>query len=167
MSDSEETIWDPISSLGRVMPPSWLRARFLPVVFLANEEELTGKTFTTSLNTTNPNTYRYMKFIFLWTSPLMRLQSLHPVGGGGGVRDKDIPILHPTKVLPIRVHLLSCLFLPFHHRFQLNVVHYTTIRDCLLQYVQKKYQIGCSLFDSGSLWCLLFDIERKLWWLDF
>ena len=48
--------------------PEWLRARFLPVVFLANEEELTGKTFTTSLNTTNPNTY--VKFIFLRTSPL-------------------------------------------------------------------------------------------------
>ena len=48
--------------------PEWLRARFLPVVFLANEGELTGKTFTTSLNTTNPNTY--MKFIFLRTSPL-------------------------------------------------------------------------------------------------
>ena len=48
--------------------PEWLRARFLPVVFLANEEELTGKTFTTSLYTTNPN--KYMKFIFLRTSPL-------------------------------------------------------------------------------------------------
>ena len=48
--------------------PEWLRVRFLPVVFLANEEELTGKTFTTSLNTTNPNTY--VKFIFLRTSPL-------------------------------------------------------------------------------------------------
>ena len=48
--------------------PKWLRARFLPVIFLANEEELTGKTFTTSLNTTNPNTY--MKFIFLRTSLL-------------------------------------------------------------------------------------------------
>ena len=49
--------------------PEWLRARFLPVVFLANEEELTGKTFTTSLNTTNPNPY--VKFIFLRTSPLI------------------------------------------------------------------------------------------------
>ena len=49
--------------------PEWLHARFLPVVFLTNEEELTGKTFTTSLNTTNPNTY--VKFIFLLTSPLM------------------------------------------------------------------------------------------------
>ena len=68
MSDSEETIWDPISSLGLVMPPEWHRARFLPVVFLANEEELTGKTLTTSLNNTNPNTY--IKFIFLRTSPL-------------------------------------------------------------------------------------------------
>ena len=48
--------------------PEWLRAWFLPVVFLANEEELTGKTFTTSLNTTNPNTN--MKFIFLRTFPL-------------------------------------------------------------------------------------------------
>ena len=48
--------------------PEWLRARFPPVVFLTNEEELTGKTFTTSLNTTNPNTY--VKFIFLRTSPL-------------------------------------------------------------------------------------------------
>ena len=36
--------------------PEWLRARFLPVFFLANEEELTGRTFTTSLNTTNANT---------------------------------------------------------------------------------------------------------------
>ena len=48
--------------------PEWLRARFLPVIFLANEGELTGKIFSTSLNTTNPNTY--MKFIFLRTSPL-------------------------------------------------------------------------------------------------
>ena len=48
--------------------PEWLRARFLPVVFLANEEELTRKIFTTSLNTTNPNTY--VKFIFLRTSPV-------------------------------------------------------------------------------------------------
>ena len=44
--------------------PEWLRARFLPVFFLTNEEELTGKTFTTSLNTTNPNTY--VKFISLF-----------------------------------------------------------------------------------------------------
>ena len=48
--------------------PEWLGAWFLLVVFLANEGELTGKTFTTSLNTTNPNTY--MKLIFLRTSPL-------------------------------------------------------------------------------------------------
>ena len=48
--------------------PEWLRTRFLGVVFLANEEELTGNTFTTSLNTTNPNIY--VKFIFLRTSPL-------------------------------------------------------------------------------------------------
>ena len=55
--------------------PEWLRARFLPVAFLANEEELTGKTFTTSLNTTNPITY--VKLIFLRTSPLKsRLQFL-------------------------------------------------------------------------------------------
>ena len=48
--------------------PEWLRTRFLRVVFLANEEELTGNTFTTFFNTTNPNTY--VKFIFLRTSPL-------------------------------------------------------------------------------------------------
>ena len=47
--------------------PEWLHARFLPVVFLTNEEELTGKTFTTFLTTTNPNIY--VKFIFLRTSP--------------------------------------------------------------------------------------------------
>ena len=52
--------------------PEWLRARFLPVAFLANEEELTGKSFTTSLKTTNPITY--VKFIFLRTSPLSKLQ---------------------------------------------------------------------------------------------
>ena len=52
--------------------PEWLRARFLPVFLLANEEELTGKTFTTSLNTTNPNTY--VKFIFLRTSPLINFR---------------------------------------------------------------------------------------------
>ena len=34
--------------------PEWLRARFFWVVSLANEE-LTGKTLTTFLNTTNPN----------------------------------------------------------------------------------------------------------------
>ena len=50
--------------------PEWLSARFLPVVFLANKEELTRKIFTTSLNTTNPDTY--VKFIFLRTSPLTR-----------------------------------------------------------------------------------------------
>ena len=49
--------------------PEWLRAWFLPVVFLTNEEELTRKTFTTSLTTTNPNTY-YVKFIILRTSTL-------------------------------------------------------------------------------------------------
>ena len=37
--------------------PEWLHARFFQVVFLANEGELTGKTFTTPLNTTNLNTY--------------------------------------------------------------------------------------------------------------
>ena len=62
MSDLEETIWDPMSSLGR----EWPRAPFLSGVFLANEEELTGNTFTTSPNTANPNTY--VKFIFLRTS---------------------------------------------------------------------------------------------------
>ena len=51
--------------------PEWLCTRFLGVVFLANEEELTGNTFTTSLNTTNPNTY--VKFIFLRTSPLISM----------------------------------------------------------------------------------------------
>ena len=35
--------------------PEWLHARFFWAVFLANDGELTGKTFTTSLNTTNPN----------------------------------------------------------------------------------------------------------------
>ena len=54
MSDSEETIWDPISSFSRIMPPSGLRAWFLPAVFLENEEELTGKTFTTSLKHHKP-----------------------------------------------------------------------------------------------------------------
>ena len=56
--------------------PAWLRARFLPVVFLANEEELTRKIFTTPLNITNPNTY--VKFIFLRTSPL-RQDSLEAI----------------------------------------------------------------------------------------
>ena len=51
--------------------PEWLRTWLLPVVFLGNEEKLTGKAFTTSLNTTNPNTY--VKFIFLRTSPLRYL----------------------------------------------------------------------------------------------
>ena len=64
--------------------PEWLRARFLQVIFLANEEELTGKTFTTPLNTTNPNTY--VKFIFLRTSPLTMTYSHRPhhpgVAGG-------------------------------------------------------------------------------------
>ena len=55
--------------------PEWLRAWFLLVVFLTNEEELTGKTFTTSLTTTNPNTH--VKFIFLRTSPLTYKYSGH------------------------------------------------------------------------------------------
>ena len=54
--------------------PEWLRARFFGVVFLANEGELAEKSFTTSLNTTNPNTY--VKFIFLRTSPLSSWQTL-------------------------------------------------------------------------------------------
>ena len=54
--------------IGPRRAPEWLRARFFQVVFLANEGELIGKTFTISLNTTNPNTN--VKFIFLRTSPL-------------------------------------------------------------------------------------------------
>ena len=51
--------------------PEWLCARFLPVVFLTNEEELTGKTFTMSLTTTNLTFGTHdVKFIFLQTSPL-------------------------------------------------------------------------------------------------
>ena len=54
--------------------PEWLRAPFLPGRLSRKrlEEELTGKTFTTSLDTTNPNTY--VKFIFLRTSPLRDMQ---------------------------------------------------------------------------------------------
>ena len=48
--------------------PEWLHARFFRVVFLANEGELTGRTFTTSLNTTSPNTN--VKFIFFSGLPL-------------------------------------------------------------------------------------------------
>ena len=76
MSDSEETstIWDPISSLGRIIPPSdFVLDSSHAVAFLTNEEELTAKTFTTSVNTTNSNTY--VKFIFLQTSPLIRMSS--------------------------------------------------------------------------------------------
>ena len=68
--------------------PEWLRARFLPVVFLANEEELTGKTFTTSLNTTNPNTC--VKFIFLRTSPLTWVLSHCLLWLGGALIYEDI-----------------------------------------------------------------------------
>ena len=62
MSDSEETIWDPISSLGRVMPSC-----SIPPGRLSRKRRRTDrKDFTTFLNTTNPNTY--VKFIFLRTS---------------------------------------------------------------------------------------------------
>ena len=65
--------------------PEWLRTRFLPVVFLANEE-LTGKTFTTFFNTTKPNTY--VKVIFPRASPLITLAGqpffFTSVGEGGG-----------------------------------------------------------------------------------
>ena len=66
--------------------PEWLRTWFLPIVFLANEEELTCKTFTTSLNATNPNTY--VKFIFLRTAPLTEENSkLIPKTIGNRKRD--------------------------------------------------------------------------------
>ena len=71
MSGSEETIWDPVSSLGRVMPPSDFVLDSSQSSFSQTKKpEPTGRgrTFTTSLSTTNPNTY--MKFIFLRTSPL-------------------------------------------------------------------------------------------------
>ena len=74
MSDSEETIWDPISSLGRVMPPSDFVLDSSRSSFSQTKKKLTGKTFKTSLNTTNPNTY--VKFIFLRTSPLRELHTV-------------------------------------------------------------------------------------------
>ena len=67
MSNSEKTIWDPISSLGRVMPPSDFVLDSPRVVFLANEEELTGKTFTTS---STPQTLTYMWNSFSSELPL-------------------------------------------------------------------------------------------------
>ena len=50
------------------MPPSDFVLDSSRSSFSPNEVELTGKTFATSLNTTNPNTY--VIFIFLRTSPL-------------------------------------------------------------------------------------------------
>ena len=73
--------------------PEWLHARFLPGVVLANKEELTGKIFTTSLNTTNPNTY--VKFIFLRTSPLINCCSLQSwVAWSNFFRSDDLHNLH-------------------------------------------------------------------------
>ena len=78
--------------------PEWLRARFLPVVFLANEEELTGKTFTTSLNTTNPNTY--MKFMFLWTSALK-------IAHKASTKNFLFPVSRPTHFLE-KIEIFFC-----------------------------------------------------------
>ena len=97
MSDSEETIWDPISSSGRDHAPEWLRARFLQVVFLAKEEELTAKTFATSLNITNPNTY--MKFIFLRTSPLRKTRQQTHVSVPFCRCDLNYRVVHTLAVL--------------------------------------------------------------------
>ena len=118
MSNSEKTIWDPISSLGRVMPPSDF-VLDSPVVFRANEE-LTGKTFTTSLDTTNPNTY--VKFIFLRTSPLnlayraAQMQSLTEIDGLYHIfaQLQFCPLFFVHRALPLsRVYMcFQCRALP-------------------------------------------------------
>ena len=90
--------------------PEWLRAWFLPVVFLTNEEELTGKTFTTSLTTTNSNTY--VKFIFLRTSPLNNsevsflifdLLTTHR-----NIVEMSLQLLHPQPIAILRLEGWRC-----------------------------------------------------------
>ena len=81
--------------------PEWLHARFLPGVVLPNEEELTGKTFTTSLNTTNPSTY--VKFIFLRTSPLTVHKLSRPIlclGANPPPPPPCLPSVTHTSMLP-------------------------------------------------------------------
>ena len=57
MSESEETIWDPISSLGRVMPPSDFVLDSSRSSFSQTKKNWPERLLiTTSLNTTNPNT---------------------------------------------------------------------------------------------------------------
>ena len=53
----------------RVMPPSDFVLDSTRSSFSQTKKNWPEKTFTTSLNTTNPNTY--VKFIFLRTSPLI------------------------------------------------------------------------------------------------
>ena len=86
----------------------WLCARFLPVVFLANEEELTGKTFPKSLNTANPNTYvKYVKFIFLRTSPLRWLGTV-VTSHTASNRQVYTPVMSMLQKAVQSTHCTSC-----------------------------------------------------------
>ena len=88
--------------------PEWLRARFPPVVFLANEEELTGKAFTTSLNTTNPNTY--VKFIFLQASPLLNFMHVaNPSRAADNLCTLFVFVLYSELALPRTWKILASL----------------------------------------------------------
>ena len=131
--------------------PEWLRAQFLPVVFLANEEELIGKTITTSLNTTNPKTY--VKFIFLRTSPLMHnLFFLFRIVFRISLFFYFCPYDHSSLFwsaerplsLPPSLHLsnlslslsLSLFFLPLTHRLHHSLIPISSFRNVSARYLR-------------------------------
>ena len=81
MSDWEETIWDPISSLGRVMPPSDFVLDSSRSSFSQTKKNWPQRLLP---RPSTPQTLtHYVKFIFLRTSPL------RPAGG----------VNHPDSVL--------------------------------------------------------------------
>ena len=69
MSDSEETIWDPISSLGRVMPPSDFVLDSSRSSFSQTKKNWPERLLPRP-STPQTLTHNYVKFIFLRTSPL-------------------------------------------------------------------------------------------------
>ena len=104
MSDSEETIWDPISSLGRVMHPSDFVLDSSRSSFSQTKKNWPERLLP---RPSTPQTLTHVKFIFLRTSPLKpillvatRFQALwcntrKPCGKGGG----GVIIFIPGEVL--------------------------------------------------------------------
>ena len=148
--------------------PGWLRTWFLPIVFLANEEELTGKTFTTSLNATNPNTY--VKFIFLWTSPLTLLSTKQQILSTPFLQFCSLPqVSHPSRTVlqysysHANVHAVSTLvskqdlishFLPNHCPYT-GISPYIRCnkdkdKDTLLQHLDAGHSLASIFLDLNK-----------------